>query len=266
MIAKRIFFIFSIAFFFALPGCMPSEVVSQPTEPPQAALPTNDAASPQLPPRIPGASGASGWPAYIPADIPPLEGTITNVMEAPGSHVRLFFEGVSEQQLKEYLSQLQSMGYTLEYVVYVPEGIPNNSDERLKAGDYDAVRIARGAYDMTIEFGEELLTYDISTTAFANSTQDTAGLEWPAGLASLVPQPERCPIENMLPPQPDWVMISCHPADDAVLDDYLRLLQGAGFQPMETSVESVAPIYTYRLDALEVILQQTSADHSFYRN
>lgn len=258
MNAKRISFVLTIAILFTLSGCMSPEELSQPIESPSVLLPTSAADFPQLPPQIPGVSGASGWPAYIPADIPPLEGTITNVMEAPGSHVRLFFEGVSEQQLEAYLGQLQSLGYTLEYVVYVPEGVPNDSDERLKAGDYDAVRIARGAYDMTIEFGEELLTYDISTAAFSGSVQDSAGLEWPAGLASLVPQPEHCPINHMLPPQPDWVMITCRPADDAVLDDYLHLLQGAGFQPVETSLESVAPLHTYRLDALEVSLQQTS--------
>jgi len=260
MIAKRIFFIFSIAIIFALSSCMPPEVISEPAKPPQAAVPTNDAASPQLPPRIPGVSGASGWPAYIPAEIPPLDGTITDVMEAAGSHVRIFYSGVTKDQFEQYLRQLQDLGFSLEYIVYVREGVPDNSDERIKAGDYDAVKITRGEYQMNIEYGEEVLTYDVSTAGLSNLIPEQSEPIWPAELAGLIPQPERCPLDNFLPPSTGWFMLTCRPEDLNVLDDYRQALQAVGFQPNGSSEPGSVPSETYSMGEFQLTLQQTSAE------
>ncbi len=262
MFARRSLFIVSMMILFVLSACVPQQITvhPMPEETPQLDLPTLvDSPTPITPP-MPDFLGTADWPAYIPAEIPPLEGVITNVMEAPGSHVRMFYTGVTKDQFEHYLAQLVSLGFELEYIVYVREGFPDNSEERLKAGDYDAVRIKRGDYQMTIEYGEEVLTYDISTAAFAANMPSLAELDWPAELAGVVPQPERCPVDNMLPPTPEWFMLTCRPADTAVIEDYRSVLEGAGFQQMESPQINENPMYTYGLNDLKVTLQQTSAE------
>ena len=103
------------------------------------------------------------WPESIPDDIPVLEGNIQMVMEAPGSHIRIFYQDLTERQLEQYLDRLEEEGFQLEYIVYTREGYPDKSEERLKRGDYDAVDITKGEYHMRIEYGSDITTYDIYT-------------------------------------------------------------------------------------------------------
>lgn len=120
----------------------------------------------------PGNSGIGfTWPEKIPPDIPVLEGDINLVMEAPGSHIRIFYRNLTKRQLEQYLDQLEKEGFDLEYIVYTREGFPDKSDERLKRGDYDAVDITKGEYHMRIEYGSDTTTYDIYTASFQDSTQ-----------------------------------------------------------------------------------------------
>jgi hypothetical protein len=109
-------------------------------------------------------TGGSGlgftWPESIPDDIPVLEGDISIVMEAPGSHIRIFYQNLSERQLEQYLNQLEKEEFELEYVIYTREGYPDKSEERLKRGEYDAVDITRGEYRMRLEYGKDTTVYD----------------------------------------------------------------------------------------------------------
>ncbi len=91
---------------------------------------------------------AATWPAYLPADIPPLEGSIRLVMEG-GDRVRIFYEDMTKEQVDQYLQLLQQQGFHLQYQVYVQEGFPDNSAERMKKGDYDAVDITKGVVTVT---------------------------------------------------------------------------------------------------------------------
>lgn len=258
MSTKLLFSILAITITLTLSACNAPATPATLPSPEPVENPPLPQASPPSALRIPGLGGSTEWPAYIPSEIPPLNGTITNVMEAAGSHVRLFYEGITKEQLEQYLSQLESLGYSLEYIVYVPEGFPDNSEERLKQGDYDAVRITRGEYQMNIEYGEEILTYDISTAAFAQSIPAAPKTNWPAGLAGLVPQPARCSLDNnILPDSTDWFMLTCRPEDSSVLDEYRQALEAAGFQPAASSDPQSS---AYVLGDLQIKLSQTTSE------
>jgi hypothetical protein len=102
------------------------------------------------------------WPEYIPDDIPVLEGDIRIVMGTPGDpRVRIFYEPLTEKQIEQYLEQCEKAGFELDYVVYVQEGFPDRSDEKMKAGDFDAVEITKGNYRMRLEYGSDTVTLDI---------------------------------------------------------------------------------------------------------
>jgi len=121
----------------------------------------------------PGGSGIEfTWPESIPEDIPVLEGDISLVMEAAGSHIRIFYRNLPKRQVEQYLDQLEKEGFDLEYIVYTREGFPDKSEERMKRGEYDAVDITKGEYHMRLEPGEDTTTYDIYTTGFQDGTQD----------------------------------------------------------------------------------------------
>lgn len=111
------------------------------------------------------------WPESIPKDIPALEGNINLVMEAPGSHIRIFYRNLTKRQVEQYLDRLEKEGFDLEYIVYTREGFPDKSEGRIKRGEFDAVDITKGEYHMRLEPGEDTTTYDIYTTGFQDGTQ-----------------------------------------------------------------------------------------------
>lgn len=122
----------------------------------------------------PGGSGIGfAWPESIPDDIPLLEGDISIVMEAPDSHIRIFYRNLPKRQVEQYLDRLEKEGFDLEYIVYTREGFPDNSEERAKRGDYDAVDITKGEYHMRLEYGSDTTTYDIYTTGFQDGATVT---------------------------------------------------------------------------------------------
>jgi hypothetical protein len=141
------------------------------------------------------------WPANIPHDIPPLEGGIRLVMEAPGSHIRIFYAGMTQRRVDEYLSQLKQQGFDLEFIVYTQEGFPDNSQERLQRGDYDAVDIRKGKYYMRLEYGGDTAVYDVYTSGWQDTpTQEpatAAPVQWPQDIAGKVPPPEGCELVNV---------------------------------------------------------------------
>lgn len=174
----------------------------------------------------------ASWPDYIPGDIPPLEGPIRVVMQVPGSHVRIFYEGVTKQQVIGYLELLQSQGFTLEYRIYVQEGFQDNSAERQARGDYDAVDILKGEYQLNISYGPDP-TLDIYTSAFQAEMDRSVAVEWPAEVPSSVPPIPDCPLFSVETVDPDRLRISCTAQRETVGDDYIELLLAAGYQQRE---------------------------------
>jgi hypothetical protein len=172
--------------------------------------------------------GEAKWPDYIPAEIPVLEGEIETILQGD-SHVRLFYRNVSKDQLLAYLKLLESLGFTLEYRIYVQEGFPDNSEEKEKKGEYDAVNITKGAYHMNITYGADP-TYDIYTSAFQREADAGIALEWPSDIPASVPQPQNCVLETFGPIGDDQFHITCRKVAENVEDAYVQLLLSAGYE------------------------------------
>lgn len=195
------------------------------------------------------------WPDYIPDEIPEFKASIRNVMGG-GGRIRIFYQDVTRKQLDAYLRELEQMGYQLTYQVYIQEGFPDNSEERIKKGDFDAVDITNGMYHMNIAYGEGDISYDIDTDAFADAIPTPAGLEWPADLLGVVPKPERCLIDNVAPDGRGGYTITCIPQDEAVRDDYITALNAAGYLPRESHIVSASGVYGR--DDLDISVDQHS--------
>jgi hypothetical protein len=165
MFIKRQTALFALLILLAILAC--SSPIRNGGAPTQPAVSTRSQQNQFIPGIVGGNSGAaSKWPGYIPADIPPLEGQIRLVMEAPGSHVRIFYEALSRSQLDQYLKLVEGKGFHLEYIAYVQEGFPDNSKERLQRGDFDAVDMTKAPYHMRLEYGADAATYDIYESGF----------------------------------------------------------------------------------------------------
>lgn len=174
------------------------------------------------------------WPDYIPAEIPVLPGEIETVMASPGSHIRLFYSKVSEKDIERYLAALEKEGFNLEYRIYIQEGFPDNSEEKRKRGEYDAVDITKGNFHMNLSHAAGRATYDIYTSGFQAVVEEAVTLTWPANLEGLLPQPDRCELVTINPNGQDGYHVTCKPEDDTVYQDYLTLLDSRGFQVFET--------------------------------
>ncbi len=171
------------------------------------------------------------WPDYIPAEIPELQGEISLVSENPKSHIRIFYDNATEDQIASYLLALQEAGFQLDFFVYVDERYPDDSKERIQKGEYDAVDITKGEYHMRLEFGGNMATYDIYTSGFEAEAIAATTPQWPTELNDLVPPPERCDLTSVLSTGQDnfTYAIRCKPEDDAVFEDYIKALMEKGF-------------------------------------
>lgn len=168
------------------------------------------------------------WPDYIPDDIPPVPGDITTVMTGD-DRVRIFFENVSQNEMDAYLYALSQNGFSLEYVIYTQEGFPDNSEERRQKGEYDAVRITKGTYNMTIEYGGNEGTYDIDTSGFETVSQGNTGPDWPQELKGVLDPPEACTIQAVMPAGDGATFVQCASENTALLSEYAAKLQTQGF-------------------------------------
>jgi len=147
-------------------GLLPAE-----PEPPEAEAPTLNP-TPAGEGNGPGDGGGfafgenAQWPAYIPREIPELEGETRVIMDTPGSHVRIFYDSLSDRQIRQYLDQCEAAGFRLQYIVYTREGFTDTSEERRRVGDFDAVDLTKGKYHMRLEYGSDSVTYDIYAEGF----------------------------------------------------------------------------------------------------
>ncbi len=171
------------------------------------------------------------WPAYIPAEIPVLDGDIRLVMGDADTKVRIFYDSLSDKQVEQYIKTCEAVGYSVEYQVYVQEGFPDTSDEKLKAGDYDAIDFTKGDYHMRLEAGSDTATLDIYLNQSSRQSSPTrAPLPWPEDITVSVPQPQGCSVRNIANLSYGGYQINCEYANgDMQLDAYLQLLAGLGF-------------------------------------
>lgn len=103
------------------------------------------------------------WPAYLPAEIPELTGEISMVFGSADTaeKVRIFFEPLSEKEIEQYVELCVENGFEVEYIVFTREGFEDNSAERIKAGDFDALEFSRGDIRMRLEYGVDSAILDI---------------------------------------------------------------------------------------------------------
>jgi hypothetical protein len=232
-----------------IPGVSPGQFNNAPPPPnsnPESTLPQSMGL---------GRSGGTEWPAYIPRDIPPLEGKIRKMFEG-SDRIRIFYEYVSPQAYNNWLALLTEKGFTLENVVYVEEGFPDNSTERIKKGDFDAINISKGDYRMRIDFNTTSPTLDIDTSGFEEAAATAVTLVWPEDLAGKVPEPAGCTIIVLDKVPPNGYSITCRIDSSFSPEIYFEVLQNAGFSQTEimklpdgSTLEA-----TYQKDNLKVTL------------
>lgn len=178
----------------------------------------------------PDFGGDQVWPAYLPEDIPVLDAEISLVMGSPETNLRIFFEPLTEPQIEQYVELCKQNGFTTQYLVYTREGFPDNSEEKIKAGDYDAVEITKGDYFMRLEYGSDLATLDIHI-ADASPKEKPTSVPWPEDIKAFVPQPEQCFVSNIAELSYGGYQIVCEYEDGNLrMDEYLQVLISSGFQ------------------------------------
>lgn len=194
---------------------------------------------------IPGGSadwaqGQPGdWPEYIPDGIPRLEGEIESLWETPESHIRMRYRDLSLDKVKEYLDLLESLGFSLEYRVYVQEGFPDRSEEKIAQGDYDDVVITKGEYRLGISYNADP-TLDVETSGFRDeaiaAVADANRKEWPSAIPVSVPEIPDCDLQRAEPGELSSFYLRCVKQTEHVEADYLQLLETAGFEKRDRAV------------------------------
>ena len=141
-----------------LPGLMePSE---NPESPGSPRFADQDCVDPQTDGGNPRPDAT--WPDSAPSEIPPLEENISTVFET-GVMIRIFYSGMTADQVNDYLDLLEQNGFALEPIVYVREGFPDNSAEKIRKGDFDAIEARKGNIYIRIEFGCDSMDIVIET-------------------------------------------------------------------------------------------------------
>ena len=206
---------------------------------------------------------AAQWPDYIPDDIPPLPGTINTIMPA-GSHIRMFYSGVSDEMIEEYLELLAQEGFDLEYRILIQEGFPDNSEERRQRGEYDDIVITKGVYRMTLSHYEGSATYDVYTSGFEEEAREANALKWPEELEGILPPPERCELASISPDGNEGYHISCKREDGNVDQDYLELLLSSGFQIEEAVLIGENEVSIHRLRHEDLVVELSYLFEQFF--
>jgi len=192
--------------------------------------------------REPGLVAAVGWPEAIPDVIPPLPGQITSVI-ASDSHVRLFCEGLTEATVRDYLDQLTSGGFALEYIVYETAVDPDRARERAAAGEWDAVQAIRGDLSLRLEFGGGTGTLDITGIPLDEFDPPTS---WPAEWAG-IPAPTSLVIDQVISLGGTGPIVEARYENDADIARYEEELVAAGFTVADRSFNQDHQIISIRV-------------------
>ncbi len=182
------------------------------------------------------------WPSGIPADIPPLSGTITNVMTG-GNRIRLFYSGVTRADIVAYVSQMETAGFQVQYEIYV------NSQSSVTpsvdgATPFEGVSMTRGGYSFRIMVGDEgSATYDLD--GLPQNTLEN-GAVWPAQWAEIVPKPEGLNYTDSrdIQSSDDYLRTTGHfenlgftdelmDEHKQIVDRYFDVLQSRGYRAVE---------------------------------
>jgi hypothetical protein len=259
MISKRLksFIVFSLLVFTSACIFTPKQSGEFPGQfEPIPTYPLSDPENSQPQVMGSGKSGGTVWPEYIPADIPPLEGTIRTMFETP-ERIRIFYDYVSPRMYNDWLKTLKEKGFSLENVVYVEEGFPDNSEERIKKGDFDAINISKGDFRMRIGFNTTSPVLDIDTSGFEGVVETAVTIVWPAGLAGKIPEPAGCTIIQLDKIPPNGYRITCRIDSNYSPEIYLEALQKAGFSQTDIMRLPDGSILSakYQKDNLSVLLE-----------
>jgi len=204
------------------------------------------------------------WPDYIPVEIPELPGVIDTIMAAPGSHIRIFYSKVTDEQIEEYLTLLVEEGFNLKFRIHVQEGFPDNSEEKRQRGEYDDIDITKGEYHMTLSHGEGTATYDVYTTGFEATVKEATAITWPEDLTGILPPPARCELVTINPYGRDGYNISCKREDQQVDQDYLDLLASLGFQIQRVIENSSGDIALIGLRSGDLVVELTPMSGTYF--
>jgi hypothetical protein len=126
------------------------------------------------------------WPKGIPADIPPLPGVIASIMGS-GSHIRLFYSGVSRAEVVAYVSTLEQNGFQAQYEIYVQDQ-PGITPSVANNQQFDGVSLKNGRYSLRIAAADNGgATYDLDGLP-ADALKNN--MPWPESWAAIIPRPD----------------------------------------------------------------------------
>ncbi len=179
-----------------------------------------------------GPVGGEEWPDAIPDDIPVLDGEITLVMAGDVS-VRMFYAGVSDDDLVGYIEKLDSLGYDLEYIVYETPGSEDRAQEKADAGEWDAVRATKGEYHLGLEFGSGTGTFDISGIPMEGFGPDTS---WPEQWAG-IPAPMQLAVNQVVDLGANGPLVEVAYETDDDITAYVAELEAVGFTVTDRSYD-----------------------------
>ncbi len=218
---KKIVLLFVIA--LILCGCSPA-VTQQPTPPSDSG---SQGGFSMQGGQISIGEGTS-WPDYIPDDIPPIPAAITQIM-ADDYTIRIFFENMPEEEFEGYLSLLYQNGFSLDFIVYEQPGVSQDDIERyIREGKYDAVKITKGGYNMSIEYGAGMGTYDIDPKGFPEGTVIKTKVEWPAELIGILDPPADSEPVSLLS-SGSRIEITCESDNENLFSDYCAQMEAQGY-------------------------------------
>jgi hypothetical protein len=223
-------------------------------------VPGGDIPSGFVRPSIPG-RGGQAWPSAMPSDIPYFGAELDTFMPQRTQHgdlygVRMFFVGVTLDQLNDYVETLRRAGWALKpEVYYTPPETEEEADARAAKGDYDAWVATKSPRVLTISVPHSedgMITFDVDGLTKAESDalpgmdDFIAGLPtptpapirtWPPEWAGKLPEPQGCILgaNGNLNVSPDSLWVACgYPDADpdhhqAIIDSYTAELTAAGF-------------------------------------
>jgi hypothetical protein len=204
----------------------------------------------------------AGWPADIPADIPPLDGEIERVTVVPGLQYRISYSRVSREALSQYLVNLEALGFKLEYIVYSAPNIPDEqTQEKIARGEWDAVDITKGAYSMRLEPGDEGAWLDINNADFMTPGPpprlSPTPLVWPSDIPQRVPQPDSCRLSSIAPlgTHPGGYQMGLECTDPEVQERFVEALLTAGLKETDRLVSDTGQIVEITLQDSEITVR-----------
>jgi len=190
------------------------------------------------------------WPEYLPDDIPVLDGGIRTVLGGPDGTVRLFLEPLSKRQEDRYVAQCRDSGFEVTYEIFTQEGFPDRSEERMQAGEYDAVLLTKERIRMRLENGSDSATMSIDGFAPSRPRPTPEPLFWPEKISDSVPQPDGCRVDHISDLAYGGYQIACAYEDNDVgLDTYVQTLTAMGFREVDRLISDQDQIVEITLES-----------------